>query len=270
MASQKPCTYHEGMALGEDLLLLAIPSRGGHVRAVDRLGFALHASVVVDLALAGRVKITARRIDVVDPAPLDDRRLNNALISLRDDASATSLGDWVRRTPRGHATVTMYLSALADQGAVRFERRHERIQSPPRAELLAPERRAAVLVRLNRVARGRPASDADRALAGLVHACGLDRHLYHAPFGLRARRRLTRFEQADVADGAQAVLAAHDAELSQAVAEAISDGLQEMSRELIKLVRYEHHLQQMTGGHRHDSAPGHHGGIDTSGGHHHH
>ena len=220
------------------------------MRAADRIGFVLRASVLVDLVLAGRVKMTSRRIEVVDPTPIDDRRLNNALTSLRGSVSAPSMGEWVRATPRGNAMVITYLSVLADQGAVRFERRQERGAIPPRADLLSPQRRAAVFARLDRVSHGHPASDADLALAGLVHACGLDRHLYRAPFGLRARRRLARISQHEVAAGAQAGGASADAALAQVIERSLSESLEEVTREVVRLVRHEliHELQILTEG----------------------
>jgi Golgi phosphoprotein 3 (GPP34) len=263
------------MALGEDLVLLAIPPRGGRVRAADRIGFALRASVLVDLALAGRIAMAGRRIDVIDPAPTDDPRLNSALTTLCDSVPVPSLDAWLSKTPRGNAMLAKYLSILADQGAVRFEHRREHVAVAPRAELLAPQRQAAALTRLSHVARGRSAADADQALAGLVHACGLDRHLYHAPFGLAARRRLARFSQREVAANAQTARAATDATLAQAVAQAISGGLAELTRELVTLIRYEYRLEHATAGHHHSSAPGHHsdfGGsasVHHSGGGHH-
>lgn len=260
------------MALGEDLLLLAIPSRGGQVRGADHIGFVLRASVLVDLVLAGRIRITSRRIEVIDPSPLDDRRLSNALTTLRGSASVPSVGEWVRATPRGNAMVTTYLSALADQGAVRFDRRQQRAAIPPRADLLKPERRAAVRARLDDVARGRPAPDADLALASLVRACGLDRYLYRAPFGLRARRRLARLAQRAVTADVQAARASTDAALALVLEQSISNSLEEVTREVYKLVQHELHrelriltegLEYTTGDH------GDRGGTDSSAGGHH-
>lgn len=233
------------MALGEDLLLLAIPARGGRVRAIDRIGFALHASVLLDLALLGRIAIVGRRIEVVDPAPVEDKRVNHALTVLCDSDPVPSLAVWLRQTPRRNALVKRYLSVLADQGTVRFELR-QKPGTAPWVEMLDAERREAVFARLDLVARARPARDCDQALAGLVHACGLDRHLYRAPFGLRARKRLAGFSQREVAQTAR-VLAATDAALTEAVKGAISSGLGEASRELAYLMQNAYLFDSTTG-----------------------
>ena len=258
------------MTSGEDLLLLAIAPRSGRVREADRIKFALRASVLVDLALAHRITMNANRIKVLDEAATGDRRLDNALTSL-GTSTAPSLRGWLKNTPSGYGMVNRYLSILADQGAVRLERHRSRVPAPMRATLLDRARRDEAKARVDRVARGRGGEDADRALAGLLHSCGLDRYLYR--FSPLARTRIARRDgQRELTDKAAAeALASADAELADAITRAISDGIAQLTAELVKLLRYEYRLEHITAGGHHDTPPGHHSGYGDSGtGHHTH
>ena len=262
------------MTSGEDLLLLALVPRSGRVREADRVKFALRASVLVDLALAHRITMNANRIKVLSTAATGDRRLDNALSSLGSN-TAPSLRAWVRDTPAGYGMINRYLSILADQGVLEVEPRRGGIPAPMHATLLDRTPRDAAKARVDRVARGRESEDADRALAGLIHSCGLDRHLYR--FSPLARTRMTRLgshshqDVAAVADTTAAAAASADAAVSEAVALAISEGITRLTAELVKLLRYEYRIENNFTGEHHGAQPGHHGGYgDAGGGHHHH
>jgi hypothetical protein len=245
------------MTSGEDLLLLALAPRSGRVREADRIKFALRASVLVDLALAHRITMNANRIKVLDEAATGDNRLDNALTSL-STSTAPSLRTWLRGTPSGYGMVNRYLSILADQGAVRLEHHRGRVPAPMRTTLLDQARRDEVKTRVDRVARGRHGQDADRALASLAHSCGLDRHLYR--FSPLARTRIARLSgQRELTDGAAAALASTDAELADAVTRAISDGIAQLTTELVKLLRYEYRLEHNTADDHQGTPPSHHG-----------
>ncbi|MFJ6850388.1 GPP34 family phosphoprotein [Streptomyces sp. NPDC091271] len=110
------------MATADELLLLAIvPGRHRiRIRSESRLRYALRASELADLCLAGRIVVGRRLIEVLDTQPIEDRRLSNVLQGL--GAAAPPLGprDWLRRTPR--SLTVEYLSRLEDQKAVRVRR----------------------------------------------------------------------------------------------------------------------------------------------------
>jgi hypothetical protein len=138
--------------------------------------------------------------------------------------------------------VNRYLSMLADQRVLRIERHRGSIPAPMRATLLDSARRDAAKARVDRVAHGRDGDDADRALAGLVHSCGLDKHFYR--FSPLARARLARLGgQREVAEGTAAAVASADAAVSQAVAQAISEGVAQLTAEVVKLLRYEYGIE---------------------------
>ena len=226
------------MTSGEDLLLLAIEPRSGLIREADRIKFSLRASALVDLALARRITMNANRIKVLDEAATGDKRLDGALASL-GALSTPSLRAWLKGTPPGYGIINEYLSGLADQGAVRLEHRRDRGAAPMQAALLDQARRDEAAAKVDRVARGRDGdegADADRALAGLVHSCGLDRHLYRSPV---ARRRLARLGGGETG----AALATADAEMADAIGRAVSDGVAQLTTELVKLLHYEHRIE---------------------------
>jgi hypothetical protein len=177
------------MALGEDLLLLAVDPRGGAVRRADRIGFPLRASELVDLALAGRIEVADGRIRVIDPTWMDKRRLDETLSALVKAKRAPTIREWTRDTPRGYAMVREYLVVLKRQGAVRLVQFGNGRSAKTRAVLLDPGRRDAVMARIDRVARGKSADEADLALAALVCSCGLSRYLQ---LSIKARWRLAR------------------------------------------------------------------------------
>lgn len=104
------------MAMGEDLLLLAIHPRRGTIRAAERIAFALRAGELVDLALAGRVTIKGRRIKIADTAATGNGRLDTTLAAI-GAMRAPTVQAWVQGAPRGLGT--QYPSRLADQRAVR-------------------------------------------------------------------------------------------------------------------------------------------------------
>ncbi|MBR7833161.1 GPP34 family phosphoprotein [Actinospica durhamensis] len=257
------------MTSGEDLLLLAFVPRSGQIREVDRMKFALRASVLVDLALAHRITMNANRITVLDVAETGDKRLDSALASLGASA-APSLRTWLKDTPAGFGMVNRYLSILADQGVLRLERRRSPVPAPMSATLLDQTRRDAAKARLDRVAHGGESDEADRALAGLAHSAGLDRHLYRfSPF---ARARIARVgSQSEAADSTAAAVASADAAVTDAVTQAISDAIAQLTTELVKLLRYEYRFELNSAGGYQGTPPSHHGGNgDSSSGHHSH
>ncbi|GGV97611.1 hypothetical protein GCM10015535_69360 [Streptomyces gelaticus] len=188
------CTYLACMALGDDLLLLAIvPGRRRiRIRGGDRLRFALRASELVDLGLAGRITVGPRQIEVTGSQHVEDRRLSNVLRSLSAAAPPPSLKDWLRRTPR--SLTIEYLSRLEDQKVVRV-RRWRDPGGRARHDILFVDlpRRRALLARLDSVVRSgsaMPEAAHNTSLAMLVQAAGLARAAYPGLRGITGRRRL--------------------------------------------------------------------------------
>ncbi|MFF2412414.1 GPP34 family phosphoprotein [Streptomyces sp. NPDC058092] len=189
------------MTLGDELLLLAaVPGRRRiRIRAEDRLRFALRASELVDLGLAGRITASPRRIEVTDSRRVEDRRLSNVLRSLGAADPPPSLKDWLRQTPR--SLTIEYLSRLEDQKAVRV-RRWRDPGGRTHHDILSVDlpRRRALLGRLDSVVRSgsaMPKAARDVRLAVLVQAAGLAPAAYPGLQGITDRRRLAALAAPD-------------------------------------------------------------------------
>lgn len=297
--------------MGEDLLLLAIDPRGGRVRAVRRIRSALRATELIELTMAERIKLDGGLITVTDPTPVGVERLDRVLAWLHSDRQNALLEVWLREGPQGFAMIKEYLTVLTDQGALRMRdpEMREAVDGRPlfflphaRIEVLDENRRTAALARVDKVARGEEGADAgDRALAAIVHACGLDQKLYRGVFRRSARGRLARLEDyARVTGGTRTVGDAADARFTDGMAQVLSGSLDDLTRLLTAEFSREEGLAASQHGthhaHHHDSGSsdsthhGHHSsgwshdssssgwshdsgsshsGSDSGGGHHH-
>ncbi len=170
--------------LGEDLVLLAISPRTGFVRTSPRIAFALMGSELVRLAASGRVMVQAGRLVVQDGRPTGDAELDAALASIAQARKPPRANDWVAHSRKRISTA--YLNRLAAAGCVVHER-----GIMPRWRITDGGRLAIAQARLDAVARSEVPPDlAHAALGGLVHAVGLDIHLYRGRQNRDARVRL--------------------------------------------------------------------------------
>ncbi|WPW26523.1 GPP34 family phosphoprotein [Streptomyces atratus] len=261
------------MTTGDELLLLAIVPGGRRIRirADERLRFALRASELVDLSLAGRITVGPRCIEVMDSRRVEDRRLSNVLHSLGAAAPPPSLKDWLRRTPR--SLTIEYLSRLEDQKAVRV-RRWRDPGGRTRHDILSLDlpRRRALLARLDSVVRSdsaMPTTDQDLSLAVLVRAAGLAPAAYPGLRGITDRRRLA----------ALAATAGSAPAADEELAASLTAGVDALTRQLLGELS-DLYADFTTGGHSlgHDLDPGswseggtgstsHHGGGHGDGNH---
>ncbi|MFF3396098.1 GPP34 family phosphoprotein [Streptomyces sp. NPDC002669] len=259
------------MALGDELLLLAIvPGRRRiRIRGEDRLRFALRASELVDLGLAGRITVGPRQIEVTGSQHVEDRRLNNVLRSLSAAAPPPSPKEWLRRTPR--SLTIEYLSRLEDQKVVRV-RRWRDPGGRARHDILFVDlsRRRALLDRLDSVVRSgsaMPVAAHNTALAMLVQAAGLARAAYPGLRGITGRRRLAALSAPALFMPASARTSLDaDAEL----AAALTAGADALTRQLLGELS-NLYADFTTGGHSlaHGLDPGSWSGGGTAGtGHH--
>ena len=259
------------MTLGEDLLLLAVHPRNGRVRNVERMSPALRALQLIELSLAGRVAVEQGRIATKNPLPVGHRLLDNSLSSLSAEAKPPKVEAWLRGKSAEAGALGQYIALLGRQQVIRVEYRGQGLARSTRITVRDHERLAEAWARLDAVAHGdASATVEDRALAGIVHVCGLGSHLYRGPHRVLARRRLARFTVPQgVAESMQAVVTAADAELANAIAEALSSGIAKMTKELTVVLRQEYRLDMYSS---HSSSGGHHHhtSIDTSNSGHHH
>ncbi|MEY9929936.1 hypothetical protein ABH926_004576 [Catenulispora sp. GP43] len=276
------------MTLGEDLLLLAIHPRNGRVRNVERMAPALRALELIELSLAGRLSLEQGRITVKDPEPIGHRLLDHTLSSLSAMAAPAKVEMWLRGNKAEAGILGQYLALLGRQQVMRIEHRGQGLARTTVITVRDRERLAEARARIDRVAHGEASATAgDRALAGIVHAAGLSRQLCRGPHRMVARRRLARFDdQVDVGESMRQAKAVVDAEVANAVAEALSSGLARMAKELTVVLRQEYrqemYSQSYGSGHHHHhhhtptdiSSSGHHshhsGSGGFGGGHHHH
>jgi hypothetical protein len=151
------------------------------------MGTALKGAEALDLSLARRVAVADGRITVADPRPIGHPLADRALATLHAEGSAPRLQAWFAARPTEPAVLNQYVAHLADRGVIRIERRGDGARSRTRLVLVDTERSAYVHTRIENVA-----SNGDRALGSIVHACGLDEYLYPGLRGRSARRRLSR------------------------------------------------------------------------------
>lgn len=265
--------------MGDELLLLAtVPGRRRiRIRADDRIRFALRASELADLGLAGRITVGPRRIEVTDSRRVEDRRLNNVLRSLGAAAPPPTLKDWLRQTPR--SLTIEYLSRLEDQKAVRVRRWREP-GGRTRHDILSVDlpRRRALLARLHSVVRHgstMPKAARDVSLAVLVQAAGLAPAAYPGLQGITDRRRLASLA---APDHLMPTTAGTAAVADEELAAALTTGADALTRRLLGELS-DLYADFTTGGHglAHDVDPGgwsgggadsgHHGGGHGDGGH---
>jgi hypothetical protein len=268
------------MTLGEDLLLLAVHPRSGRVRNVERMAPALRALEVVELSLAERIGLERGRIQVNDSSPVGHRLLDRALSALSGQAKPTTLKEWLGRSAAESGVLGQYWALLGRQQVVRIGHRGQGLARATVVTVRDHERYTQARARIDRVAhREASATAGDQALAGIVHACGLSRQLCPGPHRLVARRRLARFaDHLEAAESIRSAANAADAEMAQAVAEALSRGIATMAKELTTVLRQEYRLETYSshsygeGHHHHHTSTdtftsGHHPG--SGGGHHH-
>ncbi|MBY8878951.1 GOLPH3/VPS74 family protein [Actinacidiphila acidipaludis] len=256
------------MGTGDELVLVAIEPGKRRLHGGERLRFAVRAAELADLAAQGRIRVGERRIAVLDPERVEDRRLNNVLHSLGTTSPAPSLKEWLRATPRSLAHE--YLSRLEDRKAVRVRRWRDRGGRTHHDILFVDvERRRKVLAGLDQ-------GVGDDVLAALVEASGLASVAYPGLRGRAARRRLAARAEAGALTPALTEAARAADEETAAI---VSRGVEALSRRLFAELS-DIYGDLTTGGHglAHDfdlggwssgDLGGHHGGGDHGGGGHH-
>lgn len=210
--------------------------------------------------------------------------MDNALRSLSADAKHVKVETWLRGKDSDYGRPGPYIALLGRQQVIRVEYRGQGLARTTRVTVRDQERYAQARARVDLVAHAEASATAeDHALAGIVHACGLGPYLYRGPHRLVARRRLARFAvPQEVTESMRAAVTAADAELANAVAEALSSGIAQMAKELTRALRLEYRLETYSshtydGGHHHHHTPTdfgshsghHHTGSGDFGGHHH-
>ena len=189
-------------SLPEDLVILAVGAkpRGGpdNGKLPWRLRYGMRGAVLAALALAGRVEVAGGQITVLDPGPLGDANLDEALAGLAA-VRAVPVAQWMTDIPAGF--VTACFERLAAAGVLRPEtvwllfiarRTGYRLIDRGYFEDLRAALRAAA-------AGAGPAGPGLLALAGLAHAGGIAYLLYPGRENTALRARLAELAGQDPA-----------------------------------------------------------------------
>ncbi|MGS2614060.1 GOLPH3/VPS74 family protein [Micromonospora sp. LZ34] len=193
------------LTLAHELALLAYDDKGNLQLNRPALDHGLAGALLLELALAGRVDVVDDRLVVVDPTPLGQRQLDDALTRIGTDEKRRRPKDWVARLARD--LPEQVLDGLVTAGVLRresdrvlwvFPRTRYPSQSgaEPAAETRARQRMTAAL------ATDGPVEPRTAALIGLARAVRLDRHLFRELPKERVTHRLAEIAAGDWASAA--------------------------------------------------------------------
>lgn len=169
--------YRPTVRLPEELFLLSHDGSGKPVVHADSLDLGVAGARLVDLVLAGRVGVTAGRLDVVEAVPTGDPESDNLLAAIMRPPTAPTIAETITRLRDG-AGERVRDGLLADGAITKVNAR--------RLGLIAVIRYPAdeamvrtINVRLWYAAHGRSQPEArTAALCGLVHAVLLHDHVF--------------------------------------------------------------------------------------------
>ncbi|MEU7903752.1 GPP34 family phosphoprotein [Actinoplanes sp. NPDC049118] len=193
------------MNLAEELALLAYGDDG--VADIDsvHLDNGLGGSLLLELALAGRVDVEDKKVVVRDPAPTGDQLVDRALDRLVSDGRPRRPSHWVAKFAKDTRGPT--LDRLVAEGVLTREQDRVLLVFPrtrypapdgvePAPETDARQRLAAA------VSEAGPVEPRTAALCALVAATGLDRKIFRD-----LDRKLVKARLKEISEGAWAAAA---------------------------------------------------------------
>jgi hypothetical protein len=178
------------MTLGADLLILAVDAPQGTVRMPNKLGFALAAAELVDLASARRIEAADGHIHVTEQLRTGDPVLDETLQRLTGDPKGAAIDNWIAM--QAPDRVQVHIAALLESGELSGKPVPTRLNAPPKPHGLRvadPRRRAALAEKLVDVARHEVELE-DDAFGALAHAAGLPEHVVTGMTKHRVANRL--------------------------------------------------------------------------------
>jgi len=115
----------DGLAIHEEILLLALRNDTGTVAGGATYAYAIGAAIVAELVLRGRVELdtSGRRplAQVVDRAPLGEPLLDEALQRMADAKRRAALPTWVQRLGHLRRLKHRVAQGLVDRGILRAD-----------------------------------------------------------------------------------------------------------------------------------------------------
>ena len=176
--------------LADELMLLAHDEVTGKPSRSDVLDLGLAGAVMIELALAGRVDVVARKLVVTDPTPTGDEVADRMLLRISADPRTRAPKTWLHKVKKGlRAQVG---DRLVARGLVRHEEATVlgvfRVTRYPAASAATE---ADLRARLEScVLRGAEPDERTAALAGLVHAVGLRKQVFPTADRRTVERRM--------------------------------------------------------------------------------
>jgi hypothetical protein len=186
------------VSLAEELALLAYDDDGSTHGAGKNLDLGLAGALLLELALAGRVGVTDKRLAVIDPTPTGDALIDATLRRIAAERRRRTPKDWVTRIAKGVRPPV--LDRLVEAGVLRRETdiilwvfRRTRYPSyygvEPPVETAARQRMHAAVGGTGRV------DPRTAALCGLVSAMGWERRLFRDLPRRQVKARLNEIRQ---------------------------------------------------------------------------
>ena len=179
------------MPTAADLLLLAVDPSSGTVRQPNRLGLALAAADLVDLAAVRRIEVAEGRIHVVEHLRTGDPVLDDTLHRLVGDPEQPELDSWI--AVRAADRIAAHAAALLECGRLSGKLVSLRVDGPVRPvglRLVDRRGREDLIEKLVFVAR-HEVDLQDDAFGALAHVAGLPENVVYgfAKLGTATRLR---------------------------------------------------------------------------------
>ncbi|MCO5971743.1 GOLPH3/VPS74 family protein [Actinoallomurus soli] len=178
------------LRLADELLLLALREQDGVAMIGSaELDCGVAGALLVELALAERVRLTDGRIVAVDSSPVDDPDLDALLARIAADGEPRKAEHWVNRSRRDEVRKRR-LARLAAMGVLEERERKVLFVRHTNYPERDPGPEQELRARLGAVLGGAPADVRSSALLAIVHACRLDRKAFPEVDGKVLRTRV--------------------------------------------------------------------------------
>jgi hypothetical protein len=166
--------------VADDLFLIAHDDRTGRARLHRRgLDLGLAGALLAELVLFGNIEVVDGALAVIDTSPPPDQLVQSLLNHLYLNSNHRSLKEWLAYL--GAYARDQVALRLKAAGKLRIEERRRLFRRQPAVYFLPLDKNDAawqgVRVRELLVHRHHPVTPVDVALAAIVHACGLTRHV---------------------------------------------------------------------------------------------
>ena len=168
------------VTLAEELLLLLLDDRTGHLAPISRAGLTcgLAGAVLMDLEIRGRICVEAACLAVTDPAATGEPLLDPALVELAAAPTRLDTAAWIRHfAAEGEAFYDEALDRLLRRGVLREVcEKFLWVMETRRYPIVDDRERKEAKLRLLSILLGTCTPDAhDVALINLADVCGIFR-----------------------------------------------------------------------------------------------